>query len=96
VYEGIFKHLNVSTLIKLAKVQGVVELLIGRYNLESTIVTPKEWQAKFGLDKIKDNKNKSVDYVNNLHWDCHSEVNLNNINNHIADAMLIGLFYINI
>lgn len=95
VYEGIFKHLNVSTLIKLAKVQGVVEVLIGKYNLESTIVTPKEWQAKFGLDKIRDNKNKSVDYVKDLHWDKHSKVDLNNINNHIADAMLIGLYYIN-
>lgn len=95
VYEGIFKHLNVSTLIKLAKVQGIVELLIGEYNLESVIVTPKEWQAKFGLDKIKDNKNKSVDHVKDLHWDRHSEIDLNNINNHIADAMLISLFYLN-
>lgn len=97
VYEGIFKHLNISTLIKLAKVQGIVELLIGENDLKSKIVTPKEWQAKFGLDKIKDNKNKSVDYVlDYLNIGKHSEVDLNNINNHEADALLIGWYYINI
>jgi Holliday junction resolvasome RuvABC endonuclease subunit len=97
VYEGIFKHLNVSTLIKLAKVQGIVELLAGEHNLQSIIITPKEWQAKFGLDKIKDNKDKSIDYIrDSLHIERHSEVDLININNHIADAILIGMYYITI
>ena len=98
IYEGIFKHLNISTLIKLAKVQGIVELCASELNINSVIVTPKEWQAYFNLDKIKDNKNKSVDYINNLHLNhyinVNTDVNLDNINNHVADALCIGIYYI--
>jgi Holliday junction resolvasome RuvABC endonuclease subunit len=94
VYEGIFKSLNVNTLIKLAKVQGIVELIISKYKLNSIIVTPKEWQAYLKLDKIKD-KNKSLDYINNQDF---IMCNLNNkqlLNTHTADALCMGLYFIN-
>lgn len=97
VYEGIFKSLNVNTLIKLAKVQGLVELIIGKYQLKSCIVTPKEWQSHFKLDKIKD-KNKSIDYIQseNLIVNKITESKLVPplLNTHTADAICIGLYHL--
>ena len=91
-YEGIFKSLNVNTLIKLAKVQGCVETLIGKYNLAHAIVTPREWQVEFELNKIKD-KEKSVEYVN-THPELVNNITSGELNNHTADAILIALFSI--
>lgn len=92
-YEGVFKSLNVNTLIKLAKVQGCVETLIGKYDLAHSIVTPKEWQVEFELNKIKD-KEKSVEYVN-THPELVNNITSGVLNNHTADAILISLFSIN-
>lgn len=94
VYEGIFKSLNVNTLIKLAKVQGVVELLIAKHKLSSTIVTPKEWQAYLKLDKIKD-KNKSLDYINGQDSIICKINNKQLLNTHTADAVCMGLYFTN-
>lgn len=92
--EGIFSHLNVKTLISLAKVQGVIESQISKIDGKYSIISPREWQVYFNLTKIKD-KEKSVQYILNTPDIYNKIINKDKINQHNADAILIGLFGIN-
>jgi Holliday junction resolvasome RuvABC endonuclease subunit len=89
--EGIFSHLNVKTLISLAKVQGVIETKLSKLKCGYTTISPREWQVHFNLTKIKD-KEKSVHYVMGTPEIYNKIINKAAINQHNADAILIGLF----
>jgi Holliday junction resolvasome RuvABC endonuclease subunit len=89
--EGIFSHLNVSTLISLSKVQGIIECTFTKLGYKYNTISPREWQVYFELTKIKD-KQKSVQYIMNTSEIYSKIINKSEINQHNADAILIGLF----
>lgn len=91
VYEGIFSHLNVKTLMSLSKVQGCIETVFAEHNIPMLVVSPKEWQSYLKLDKIKD-KQRSVNYIINTP-DLYSKISdVSKLNEHTADALCLALF----
>lgn len=90
VIEDSFNSLNVKTLKKLCLAQG---LLIGRLIGESELVQvyPKEWQAYYGLARMKraEIKEKSIGIAQKI-----TKMS-NPKSDDEADAIVIGNYYVN-